>query len=79
VAWARSRCRPWRPSASPRPGQRAARDPFEICREVKAHWPGASLSLLDALFGAVEHRHWRDVARAERASIVLRLEAVGLL
>jgi len=61
------------------PEQLAARDPFEVYRDIKAHWPGASLNLLYALIGAVENRHWREVARQERTSIVLRLEEMGLL
>jgi hypothetical protein len=37
-----------------------------------------SLNLLCALIGAVEHRGWRDVARVDRTTILLRLEDMGL-
>ena len=38
-----------------------------------------SLNLLYALIGAVENRDWRDVARDDRAGILLRLQDMGLI
>ena len=61
------------------PEQLAAQDPFEVYARLKANNPGVSLNLLYALIGAVENRDWREVAREDRTSIVLRLEEMGLL
>lgn len=55
------------------------RDPFDVYAQLKTTQPGVSLNLIYALIGAVEGRDWRDVARRERTSILLRLEAMGLL
>ena len=44
-----------------------------------ARQPRASVNLLYALIGAVENRDWREVARSERTTILLRLEEMGLL
>ena len=38
-----------------------------------------SLNLLYALIGAVENRDWREVARYDRTSILLRLQDMGLM
>lgn len=61
------------------PQQLAALDPFEVYSHVRARQPRASVNLLYALIGAIEDRDWRDVARVERNSILLRLEEMGLL
>lgn len=59
--------------------QLRARDPFEVYAELKAAHAGVSLNMLYGLIGAVENRPWRDVARDDRTSILLRLEDMGLL
>jgi DNA transformation protein len=61
------------------PEQLAAQDPFAVYARLKANQPGVGLNLLHALIGAVENRDWRDVAREDRTSILLRLEDMGLL
>jgi DNA transformation protein and related proteins len=61
------------------PEQLAAQDPFEVYRRIKATQSGVSLNLLYGLIGAVEHRDWRDIAREDRTSILLRLDDMGLL
>lgn len=61
------------------PEQLKAQDPFEVYARIKATQPRASLNLLYALIGAVEQRDWRDVARHDRTSILLRLQDMGLL
>ena len=61
------------------PDELKAQDPFVVYARLKATQPGVSLNLLHALIGAVENRDWRDVAREDRTSIVLRLEDTGLL
>ena len=61
------------------PQELAALDPFEVYARIKARQPRASVNLLYALIGAVEGRDWRDVARSERTTILLRLEEMGLL
>ena len=55
------------------------RDPFEVYAELKATHTGVSLNMLYGLIGAVENRPWRDVARDDRTSILLRLEEMGLV
>ena len=35
--------------------------------------------MLYALIGAVEDRDWREVARTDRTSILMRLDDMGLL
>ncbi len=61
------------------PEHLAQHDPFAVYARLKATQPGVSLNLLYALIGAVEQRHWRDVARDDRTSILLRLQDMGLL
>jgi len=41
---------------------------------VKASGDNASLNLLWALEGALTGRHWRDVARTDRSSLLLALD-----
>ena len=59
--------------------QLRARDPFEVYAELKAVHTGVSLNMLYGLIGAVGDRPWRDVARADRTMILLRLDDMGLL
>ena len=61
------------------PEQLAQHDPFAVYARLKATQPGVNLNLLYALIGAVEHRHWRDVARDDRTAILLRLQDMGLM
>lgn len=61
------------------PENLATQDPFAVYARLKATQPRVSLNLLYALIGAVEHRDWREVARDDRTSILLRLEDMGLL
>jgi len=53
-------------------------DPFVVYARVKRAHPRASLNLLYALIGAVEDRDWREVARRERTTVLLRLDEMGL-
>ena len=61
------------------PEQLAQQDPIEVYAHLKATQPRVSLNLLYGLIGAVENRHWRDVARDDRTSILLRLQDMGLM
>ncbi len=60
------------------PDQLKAQDPFAVYARLKATQPAVSLNLLYALIGAAEDRDWRDVARQDRLTILLRLEDMGL-
>lgn len=53
-------------------------DPFRVYARLKAKGVPVSLNLLYALIGAVEDRDWREVQRAERSAILLRLDDLGL-
>ena len=55
-----------------------ARDPFDVYAELKVAVPGTSLNFLYGLIGAVEDVDWREIKRARRTSILLRLEQMGL-
>jgi DNA transformation protein len=55
-----------------------AADPFEVYARVKRVHPRASLNLLYALIGAIEGRDWREVARNDRTTLLLRLDQMGL-
>ena len=59
--------------------QLRARDPFEVYAALKAAHAGVSLNMLYGLIGAVENRPWRNVARDDRTTILLRLDDMGLL
>ena len=59
--------------------QLRARDPFEVYAELKSAHAGVRLNMLYGLIGAVGDRPWRDVARADRTMILLRLDDMGLL
>ena len=54
-------------------------DVFGLYRQLKQHHSGVSRNLLYALIGAQENRDWREVARTDKTSILLRLEQMGLL
>jgi DNA transformation protein and related proteins len=52
---------------------------FDLYRQLKQRHSSVSRNLLYALIGAQENRDWREVARGDKASILLRLEQIGLL
>jgi DNA transformation protein len=54
-------------------------DPFAVFARLRAEQPQVSLNLLYALIGAIEDRDWREVARTERTTVLMRLEDMGLL
>lgn len=54
-------------------------DVFDLYRELKQRHSSVSRNLLYALIGAQENRDWREVARTDRTSILLRLEQTGML
>jgi DNA transformation protein len=54
-------------------------DPFDVYARLKRQQSGLSLNMLYALIGAVEDRDWREVARTDRTSILMRLDDMGLL
>ena len=45
--------------------------------QVRQHNPRASLNLLWALEGALTDRPWREVARHDRLSLLLQIEALS--
>jgi DNA transformation protein and related proteins len=51
-----------------------ASDPFALYLKIKRKRVNVSINLLYALIGAIENRDWREVAREERTSIMLRLD-----
>jgi DNA transformation protein and related proteins len=59
--------------------QLRSRDPFVLYAQLRAVQPQVSRNLLYALIGAIDGRDWRVVARDDRTSILLRLEAMKLL
>jgi DNA transformation protein and related proteins len=59
--------------------QLQACDPFVLYARLRAVQPQVSRNLLYALIGAIDGRDWRVVARDDRTSILLRLEAMKLL
>jgi DNA transformation protein and related proteins len=52
---------------------------FDLYRQLKQRHGSVSRNLLYALIGAQENRDWREVARTDKTSILLRLEQMGLL
>jgi DNA transformation protein and related proteins len=54
--------------------QLRACDPFELYLRIKAKRGSASINLLYALIGAIEDRDWRDVAKQDRTTILMRLD-----
>jgi DNA transformation protein and related proteins len=54
-------------------------DLFALYGAIKSRHRSASLNLLYGLIGAVQGRDWRDVARQDRTSVLLRLDELGLL
>jgi DNA transformation protein and related proteins len=61
------------------PAQLQTCDPFVLYAQLRAAQPQVSRNLLYALIGAIDGRDWRAVARDDRTSILLRLEAMKLL
>jgi len=55
-----------------------ARDPFDVYAELKTNGPGTSMNFLYGLIGAIEDVHWQQIKRTRRASILLRLEEMGI-
>lgn len=51
---------------------------FELYRSLKATVKGTGLNSIYAIIGAREDRCWKDVAKTQRAEIVLRLDDMGL-
>ncbi|MDP1930148.1 MAG: TfoX/Sxy family DNA transformation protein [Gammaproteobacteria bacterium] len=49
-------------------------DPYVLYARLKANVPGTSLNFLYAIFAALDGCDWRDVKRARRTEILLRLE-----
>jgi DNA transformation protein and related proteins len=54
-------------------------DVFDLYRQLKQRHSSVSRNLLYALIGAQENRDWREVARTDKTSILLRLDQMGLL
>jgi len=54
-------------------------DVFDLYHQLKQRHSSVSRNLLYALIGAQENRDWREVARSDKTSILLRLEQMGLL
>lgn len=54
-------------------------DVFEVYRQLKQRHTKVSRNLLYALIGAQENRDWREVARSDKTTILLRLDAMGLV
>jgi DNA transformation protein and related proteins len=54
-------------------------DVFDVYRRLKQDHTSISRNLIYALIGAQENRDWREVARTDETSILLRLERMGLL
>ncbi len=54
-------------------------DVFDVYSQLKKNHSSVSRNLLYALIGAQERRDWREVARTDRTSVLLRLEQMGLL
>jgi DNA transformation protein len=85
VARAAPRCAPARSLARGASGphrsieQLRRCDPFDVYARLKRQQSGLSLNMLYALIGAVEDRDWREVARTDRTSILMRLDDMGLL
>jgi len=52
---------------------------FDLYHQLKQRHSSVSRNLLYALIGAQENRDWREVARSDKTSILLRLEQMGLL
>jgi DNA transformation protein and related proteins len=54
------------------------RDPFAVYAELHRMNVTRSLNMLYALIGAVEGKHWQDIARERRTEILLRLDEMGI-
>jgi DNA transformation protein and related proteins len=55
-----------------------ASDPFTLYLALKQKRGNVSINLLYALIGAIEDRDWREVARQERTTILLKLDDLTL-
>lgn len=55
-----------------------ARDPFEVYATLHRMKITRSLNMLYALIGAVEDKHWQEIARERRMEILLRLDEMGI-
>ena len=53
-------------------------DPFTVYARLKAHVPGTSRTMLYALLGALEDRHWQAVRTERGTEIMMRLDDQGL-
>lgn len=58
--------------------QLRAADPYEVYARLKAADPATSLNFLYAIIGAIEDRHWQEIARERRTEILVRLDEMGL-
>ena len=47
--------------------------------KLKQQYKNVSLNLLYALAGAIENRHWREVAQTQREALLLQLEGFAAL
>lgn len=55
-----------------------ARDPFEVYATLHRMKITRSINMLYALIGAIENKHWQDIARERRTEILLRLDEMGI-
>jgi DNA transformation protein len=49
-------------------------DPFEVYAQLKSRVAGTSRTMLYALLGAIEQRHWQAVRKARGTEILMRLD-----
>jgi DNA transformation protein and related proteins len=49
-------------------------DPFALYLQIRREQAKVSINLLYALIGAIEDRDWREVARVDRTTILLKLD-----
>jgi DNA transformation protein and related proteins len=56
-----------------------AADAFDVHLRLQQGGSSVDRNLLYALIGAQENRDWREVARTDKTSILLRLEQMSLL
>jgi DNA transformation protein and related proteins len=55
-----------------------ASDPFEVYAALHRMKVTRSLNMLYALIGAIEDKHWQEIARERRTEILLRLDEMGI-
>lgn len=51
-----------------------ARDPFEVYATLHRMKVTRSVNMLYALIGALEDKHWQEIARDRRTEILMRLD-----